>query len=108
MSSETPVLDLLATMTAESLEATSLDAATVALVRLAALVASGAPTASYVVNLPAALDVGLELEDIQGVLTAIAPIVGTSRVVAASGRIATAVGVAIAVVEAELDALDED
>jgi hypothetical protein len=54
------------------------------------------------------VDLGLELEDIQGVLTAIAPIVGTSRIVAASGRIATAVGVAIAVVEAELDALDED
>ena len=101
--SDTPVLDLLAAMTADSMEATSLDAQSIALVRLAALVASGAPAASYALNLAAASDVGLDAEDVRGVLTAIAPIVGTSRVVGATGRIVVALGVAIEVATAGLD-----
>ena len=52
--SETPVLDLLASMTADSLEASSLDAETLMLVRIAALVAVDAPTVSYLMNLEAA------------------------------------------------------
>ena len=52
--SETPVLDLLATMTTESLEASSLDPASIMSVRLAALVAMGASPASYALNLAAA------------------------------------------------------
>jgi 4-carboxymuconolactone decarboxylase len=99
---DTPVLDLLGAMTADSLEATSLDAQSIAMVRLAALVASGAPAASYALNLAVAGDVGLDAEDVRGVLTAIAPIVGTSRVAAATGRIVLAIGVAIEVAEAEM------
>ena len=105
-SSDTPVLDLLASMTGDSLEASSLDAQSIALVRLAALVASGAPSASYALNLAMASDVGLDVEDVRGVLAAIAPIVGTSRVVAATGRIALALEIAIEVAEAELDDID--
>jgi 4-carboxymuconolactone decarboxylase len=101
-STDTPVLDLLAAMTADSLEATSLDAQSVAMVRLAALVASGAPAASYALNLAVAGDVGLDAEDVRGVLTAIAPVVGTARVAAATGRIVLAIGVAIEVAEAEM------
>ena len=41
-STETPVLDLLARMTADSIEASSLDAETLILARIAALVAAGA------------------------------------------------------------------
>lgn len=41
--SETPVLDLLASMTADSLEASSLDSEALMLVRIAALVAVDAP-----------------------------------------------------------------
>jgi alkylhydroperoxidase/carboxymuconolactone decarboxylase family protein YurZ len=100
---DTPVLDLLAGMTADSVEASSLDVQTIALVRLAALVASGAPAASYALNLAAAGEVGLDAEDVRGVLTAVAPIVGTSRVVGATGRIAVALGVAIEVASAEQD-----
>jgi hypothetical protein len=107
-SPDTPVLDLLARMTADSLEATSLDAQTIALVRLAALVASGAPAASYALNMAAAEELGLDLVDVRGVLTAIAPIVGTARVAEATGRIALAIGVAIEVAEQELaDQLDD-
>jgi carboxymuconolactone decarboxylase family protein len=97
--SETPVLDLLATMTTESLEASSLDPASIMSVRLAALVAMGASPASYALNLAAAGEVGLDVDDVRGVLTAIAPIVGTPRVVAATGDIVQAIGVAIEVAE---------
>jgi hypothetical protein len=97
--SDTPVLDLLATMTTESLEATSLDPASIMSVRLAALVATGASPASYALNLAAAGEVGLDADDVRGVLTAIAPIVGTPRVVAATGDIVQAIGVAIEVAE---------
>jgi len=104
---DTPVLDLLARMTADSLEATSLDGQTIALVRLAALVASGAPAASYALNMAVAEELGLDVVDVRGVLTAIAPIVGTARVAEATGRIAMAIGVAIEVAEEELaDELD--
>ena len=106
--SDTPVLDLLASMTADSLDASSLDEQSIMLVRLAALVASGAPSASYALNLAAAGEVGLNADDVRGVLTAIAPIVGTSRVVAATGRIVLAIGVAIEVASSETDdELDE-
>ena len=82
-------------MTAASLDASSLDPQTIALVRLAALVASGAPAVSYGLNLAVASEVGLDADDVRGVLAAVAPIVGTSRVVAATGRIVVALGVAI-------------
>jgi hypothetical protein len=102
-SQETPVLDLLARMTADSLDASSLDAQSIALVRLAALVASGAPAASYALNLAAAGEVGLTPDDVRGVLAAVAPIVGTSRVVGATGRIVLALDIAIEVASADLD-----
>jgi hypothetical protein len=103
ITTDTPVLDLLERMTLDSLDTSSLDAQSIALVRLAALVASGAPSASYALNLAAASDVGLDADDVRGVLAAIAPIVGTSRVVAATGRIVLAIGVAIEVASAEMD-----
>jgi len=101
--SDTPVLDLLASMTADSLDASSLDSEELMLVRLAALVASDAPPASYVLNLGAASELGFDLEDVQGVLAAIAPIVGTARIATATGNIVRALGFAL-----ETAALDED
>jgi len=105
-----PVLDLLASMTADSLEASDLDPQSLMLVRIAALIAVDAPPASYLLNLGAASDIGIGLEDVQGVLTAVAPIVGTARVTAASGNIMRALGFAIEVaeLEAELDAEDAE
>jgi alkylhydroperoxidase/carboxymuconolactone decarboxylase family protein YurZ len=98
---ETPVLDLLAGMTADSLAASSLDAATLMLVRIAALVAVDAPPVSYLLNLRAAGEVGLDAEQVRGVLAAIAPIVGTPRVAAATGKIVDALDVAIEIAEFE-------
>ena len=100
-STETPVLDLLARMTAESLEASSLDEQSLMLVRIAALVAVDAPPASYLLNLEAAGKVGVDEEQILGVLTAIAPIVGTARVASAAGKMARALGLAIELSELE-------
>jgi 4-carboxymuconolactone decarboxylase len=97
--SDTPVLDLLASMTADSLEASSLDPETLMLVRIAALVAVDAPSVSYLLNLGAASELGVDAEQIRGVLAAIAPVVGTARVAAATGKIVDALEVAIEIVE---------
>ncbi|HEY1291762.1 MAG TPA: carboxymuconolactone decarboxylase [Chloroflexota bacterium] len=101
---KTPVLDLLAMMTGESLAATTLDAETTMVARVAALVAVNAPPASYLLNLGAAADVGLDVDKVRGVLMAVAPIVGTPRVVAASGNIARALGLALDLAELEAQA----
>ena len=58
---DTPVLDLLASMTADSIEATTLDPDKIMLVRIAALVAMDAPPVSYLYNLGVAIDIA-ELE----------------------------------------------
>ena len=98
---ETPVLDLLATMTAASLEASSLDAQTAMFVRLAALVAVDAPPASYLLNLGVAAETGIEVQQVQGILAAVAPIVGTARVASATGNIVRALGLALESAELE-------
>jgi 4-carboxymuconolactone decarboxylase len=103
---EAPVLDLLKSMTAESLAASSLDVETLALVRIAALAAVDAPAVSYLLNLEAAREVGIDAEQVRGVLAAIAPIVGTARVASATGKIVDALDVAIEV--ADLDAQSEE
>jgi 4-carboxymuconolactone decarboxylase len=97
--SETPVLDLLASMTADSVEASDLDQETLVLVRIAALAAVDAPAISYLLNLGAASEVGVDAEQVRGVLAAIAPIVGTARIASATGKIVNALEVAIEVAE---------
>ena len=98
---ETPLLDLLKDMTAYSLDATSLDEQTLMLVRIAALIAVDAPPVSYAMNLEAAGEVGVDAEQVRGVLAAIAPIVGTARVASATSSIAGALALEIEL--AELD-----
>jgi hypothetical protein len=56
---------------------------------------------SYLLNLGAASEVGLDAEQVRGVLAAIAPIVGTPRVAAATGKIVDALDVAIEIAELE-------
>ena len=101
MTSEAPVLDLLKSMTADSIAASSLDVETLALVRIAALAAVDAPPVSYLLNLAAASEVGIDAEQVRGVLAAIAPIVGTARVASATGNIVEALDVAIEVADFE-------
>ena len=83
---ETPVLAALADITAVSLERSTLDPRELMLARIAALAAVDAPAASYLLNAGTAVDVGITLEDVRGVLIAVAPIVGTPRIVAATGQ----------------------
>jgi 4-carboxymuconolactone decarboxylase len=100
---ETPVLDLLTGMTADSIEAAGLDAETLMLVRLAALVAVDAPPVSYLMNLGVASELDIDAEKMRGVLAAVAPIVGTARVMSAGGKILQALEV-----DLELAALDAE
>ena len=95
------VLDLIGKLTADSIEASSLDDDTLILVRIAALVAVNAPPVSYALNLGAASDIDLDPDEIQGVLAAIAPIVGTARVAAAAGNMVRALGLALGLAELE-------
>jgi 4-carboxymuconolactone decarboxylase len=91
--SETPVLDLLMSMTAESIEAaSSLDEKTLMLVRIAALVAVDAPPISYLANLRVAGELDVDEEQVRGVLAAVAPIVGTARVASATSKMVRALG----------------
>ena len=97
MSTDTPVLDTIVDITAASLEHRSISPREFMLARLAALIAVDAPPASWVANAPATEEAGLTAEDIQGVMIAVAPVVGTPRVVSAGGQILRALGFAIAV-----------
>ena len=106
---EAPVLAALADITAVSLERSTLEPRELMLARIAALAAVDAPAASYLFNAGTAVDVGITLEDVRGVLIAVAPIVGTPRIVAAAGNLASALGFALEMAEAELEAeLDEE
>jgi 4-carboxymuconolactone decarboxylase len=98
---DTPVLDLLARMTADAMEASTLDPEKLMLVRIAALVAMDAPPVSYMLNIGVARDADVDAEEIRGVLAAIAPIVGTPRIAAATGNIVRALGIAIDLAELE-------
>lgn len=102
MTTETPVLDTLADLTAASLAHNSLAPRELMLARMAALIAVDAPPASYLANAGAAADSGVTADDIQAVMIAVAPVVGTARVVSAGGNILRALGLAIAVADSEM------
>lgn len=101
MTTDTPVLDTIGDITAASIQHNSVSPREFMLARLAALIAVDAPPVSYLANAPASEEAGLTVEDIQGVMIAVAPVVGTPRVVSASGQILRALGFAIAVSDAE-------
>jgi alkylhydroperoxidase/carboxymuconolactone decarboxylase family protein YurZ len=102
-SNDTPVLDTIAVMTAASIERSNLNANEFILVRLAALAAVDARPLSYLAHVAPSVEADVTLEQVQDVLVAIAPIVGTARVVSAALNIAEALGVAVAVAEEELE-----
>jgi hypothetical protein len=99
---ETPVLDTLADITAASVDHNTLAPRELMIARIAALIAVDAPPASYLLNVGAARDSGLTAEDVQGIMMGVAPVVGTPRVVSASGNILRALGFAIQAVDAEM------
>ena len=70
----------------------SLDPRTLALVRLAALVAVGGAVPSYSAHADAAVDAGATVDEIVDVLVSVTPVVGLPRVVAAAPKLALALG----------------
>jgi len=99
---ETPVLDLLVRMTADSVAVSSLQPKELMLVRIAALAAVDAPAISYATNIEAAAAVGIDADTVSGILAAIAPIVGTARVASATGSLVEGLAIELA----ELDSWD--
>jgi 4-carboxymuconolactone decarboxylase len=81
------VLDALARMQVEALERSGLDEETYLLIRLAALVATDAAPVSYRAHLGTA---GLSTTKILATLLAIAPVVGSARVLSAASKLALA------------------
>jgi len=81
-------------------EASGLDQETYELVQIAALVAVDGSAVSWLLHLGAAEDSELDLDKVLGTLVAIAPIVGTHRVVSAGAKIVRAVGLHDAVADA--------
>ena len=104
---DTPVLDTLAAMTAESIARSTLDDNSLIAARLAALAAVDAPAVSYLAHVGPAMDAGVTIEQVQGILVAVAPIIGTPRTMSAAGRITEALGIVIIAAEAELEAEEE-
>ena len=105
--SDTPVLDAIAAITAESVVRSGLDAKSLLVARIAALAAVDAPAASYVMHVGPAVDVGLTVEQVQGILIAVAPIVGTPRTVSAATNITEALGIVVVALAAELEAEEQ-
>lgn len=103
--SDAPVLDTLAAMTLDSIERCGMDEGPLILTRIAALAAMDAPAISYLAHVGPALKANLTLEQVQDVLVAIAPVVGTARVMAAAGHITEALGFAVAVAESDAEAM---
>ncbi len=106
--SDNPLLNTVVEMNAVSVANVDASMEALLLVRLAALVAVDAPPASYLATFRAAEDTLLELEDARNVLIAVAPIVGTPKVVSAARNMAKALGFVLAIDEALLEAELED
>ncbi len=100
---DTPVSETLLVMTAASLDNSDLSPREFMIARIAALVAVDASAASYVLNAIPAADSSITVDDVEDILVAVAPIVGTARIVSATVNIAEGLGFAIALAEAELD-----
>ncbi len=81
-------------MTTASIEASSLDAETLMLGRIAALSPSMHAPVSYAFNLAAAGDLQIDREQVREVLAAVARIVGTPRIASATGNIVRALELA--------------
>jgi hypothetical protein len=105
---DTPIATALVAMTAAALEQCDLADREIMVARIAALAAVDAPALSYALNTGAAASSGLTIEDAQGILVAVAPIIGTARTVSAAAAIAEGLGLAIALAESAADDDDND
>lgn len=84
------ILDVLRRMIEGTFEESGLDPRTFMLVRMAALATLDAAPASWLMNIEAGGEAGLAPESILGTLIAIAPVIGTARIVSAASSIVEA------------------
>ena len=101
--SETPVVDTLVAMTAESIARCDLDPNSLIAARIAALAAIDAPAASYLMHVGSAAGAGVTVDQVQNILIAVAPVIGTPRTLSAAMKITESLGMALVAVE-ELEA----
>lgn len=80
-------MDILVKLNVESMEKSGLDPEVLMLVRIAALAAIDAPAVSWLANLGAAGETDLKTEQLWGTLVALAPLIGTPKVISAAGKI---------------------
>ena len=73
------------------------------MIRIAALAAVDARPVSYLAHVGPAIESGVTARDVQNVLVAVAPIIGTARTMSAAINITEALGFAIAVMEDETE-----
>ncbi len=97
--SDTPVVDTLVAMTAESLARCELDPNSLLAARIAALAAVDAPAASYLMHVGSAADAGVTVDQVQNILIAIAPVIGTPRTLSAALKITEALGIVLVALE---------
>ena len=83
-------LDALQSLLADTIEASGLDPQTFMLVRMAALATLDAAPASWMMNIAVSNEAGLAPELMLGTLIAIAPVIGTARIVSAASHITRA------------------
>lgn len=81
------VLNVLQRMVEGTFEESGLDPQTFMLARIAALATLDAAPASWLMNIEVSSGAGLEPESILGTLIAIAPVIGTARIVSAASSI---------------------
>ena len=87
------LMESLLKMQTHTSAASGLDPKTHALVEIAALIAVDAAPASFVRQVARARESGATTEEVLGVLVALAPTVGTARVVEAAPELAYALGI---------------
>ena len=103
------VLDSIAAMNLTALEqVTELDPQTVLLVRFGALVALDAAPLSYLTHLTVGQEAGLDAGQVEDALLALAPLVGSARIVSAASKIGRALGIAVLGAEMAGEADDDD
>jgi len=85
------VLKTLRHMTEGTFQESGLEPETFILCRIAALAAIDAAPASWLVNLKAAGDIEVDPEHVVGTIVAIAPVIGTARVVSAASNAVRAI-----------------
>jgi alkylhydroperoxidase/carboxymuconolactone decarboxylase family protein YurZ len=101
MTTPTPVLDTILDINTASLDHSQLSPRELMLARIAAMVAVDAPPASYLASARPGASSGITQQDMQDIMIAVAPIVGTAKVVSAGGNLMRALDMAITVAEGD-------